>query len=267
MSKGVSNIQVDCSPRGSCPKLQRLITVSYRSRSWRAPSTLEYQRRSLRIFFFILFLDHLESSSPSTDRRKAQPKMISRNSHVVLFDFPSSCHAVSAFSFVGASNFFSSTFRRTLRAQDSISCSKYSTTPSMRSPEIEIRKPLDRYYLHGNGPLWDPQNRVPTSRSEEVVSEFGLFLELVPMRMRNHLVRHSEIRNLIEVVMDLGRKPFARFPSGDWVISEQPVKPEDLRHAISKVVTLSLCTCVWREREKMFIFSSPQRMLFSPPCL
>ncbi|KAL2996234.1 hypothetical protein AAZX31_10G262600 [Glycine max] len=35
--------------------------------------------------------------------------------------------------------------------------------------------------------------------------------------------------------MDLGRKPLARFPSGDWVISEQPIAQEDLRHAISKV--------------------------------
>lgn len=35
--------------------------------------------------------------------------------------------------------------------------------------------------------------------------------------------------------MDLGRKPLARFPSGDWVISEQPIVHEDLRHAISKV--------------------------------
>ncbi|MED6170500.1 ribonucleotide reductase (RNR) inhibitor [Stylosanthes scabra] len=31
------------------------------------------------------------------------------------------------------------------------------------------------------------------------------------------------------------QSPLARFPSGDWVISEQPIKLEDLRHAISKV--------------------------------
>lgn len=46
---------------------------------------------------------------------------------------------------------------------------------------------------------------------------------------------HRELGDLIEVVMDLGRKPLARFPSGDWVISEQIVKHEDLKHAISKV--------------------------------
>ncbi|VAH01594.1 unnamed protein product [Triticum turgidum subsp. durum] len=35
--------------------------------------------------------------------------------------------------------------------------------------------------------------------------------------------------------MDLGRRPLARFPSGDWVISDQPVTADDLRQAVSKV--------------------------------
>jgi len=54
--------------------------------------------------------------------------------------------------------------------------------------------------------------------------------------MRNALASHEDIENLIEVVMDLGRKPLARFPSGDWIISDDPVKREDLQYAISKVI-------------------------------
>lgn len=65
--------------------------------------------------------------------------------------------------------------------------------------------------------------------------ELGLFLDLLPLRMRRELVRHEEIGDLIEIVMDLGRKPFARFPSGDWFLSDKPIGLEDLRHAISKV--------------------------------
>ncbi|CDY33306.1 BnaA01g19730D [Brassica napus] len=38
------------------------------------------------------------------------------------------------------------------------------------------------------------------------------------------------------LVMDLGRKPLARFPSGDWVISEMPVTQQDLKLAVSKLV-------------------------------
>uniref|UniRef100_A0A0D9WWB8 AAA+ ATPase domain-containing protein n=1 Tax=Leersia perrieri TaxID=77586 RepID=A0A0D9WWB8_9ORYZ len=53
--------------------------------------------------------------------------------------------------------------------------------------------------------------------------------------MRRGLARHPEVRELVEVVMDLGRRPLARFPSGDWVISEQAVTADDLLQAVSKV--------------------------------
>ncbi|KAL6621321.1 hypothetical protein ACP70R_033753 [Stipagrostis hirtigluma subsp. patula] len=53
--------------------------------------------------------------------------------------------------------------------------------------------------------------------------------------MRHGLARHPEVRELVEVVMDLGRRPLARFPSGDWVISDQPVTADDLRQDVDKV--------------------------------
>ncbi|KAL5198298.1 hypothetical protein ABZP36_001810 [Zizania latifolia] len=68
-----------------------------------------------------------------------------------------------------------------------------------------------------------------------VRDELEAFLEVVPARMRRGLARHPEVRELVEVVMDLGRRPLARFPSGDWAISEQAVTADDLRQAVSKV--------------------------------
>lgn len=65
-----------------------------------------------------------------------------------------------------------------------------------------------------------------------------MLLELLPLKMRMELYRHNEIGTLIEVVMDLGRKPLARFPSGDWFISQHPINHDDIRHAISKVITI-----------------------------
>ncbi|RCV09879.1 hypothetical protein SEVIR_2G068400v4 [Setaria viridis] len=65
--------------------------------------------------------------------------------------------------------------------------------------------------------------------------ELEAFLEVVPARMRSGLAQHPEVRELVEVVMDLGRRPIARFPAGDWVISDQPVTADDLRQAVSKV--------------------------------
>jgi stage III sporulation protein SpoIIIAA len=67
-----------------------------------------------------------------------------------------------------------------------------------------------------------------------------MFLELLPLEMRLELYKHQEIGGLIEVVMDLGRKPLARFPSGDWVISQRPINHTDLQHAISKVLFIAL---------------------------
>ena len=81
----------------------------------------------------------------------------------------------------------------------------------------------------------DLENSASTSSSVNSNSELDLFLELLPLRMKSGLSGHREIGELIEVVMDLGRKPIARFPSGDFVICEQPVRHEDLKHAISKV--------------------------------
>ncbi|XP_057464128.1 protein SEEDLING PLASTID DEVELOPMENT 1-like isoform X2 [Actinidia eriantha] len=160
------------------------------------------------------------------------------NSHFVLIDLHSSWHSAtqipnSTFAYLkssGLATSFSRAFRRTRGGRNRISSSA-SPVPSFRPPEIS--RPWDPS-SPGNGLSSVYWNTTSTSRSEEV-SELDLFLELVPLRMRSELFRHREIGELIEVVMDLGRKPVARFPSGDWVISEQPVKLEDLRHAISKV--------------------------------
>lgn len=161
------------------------------------------------------------------------------NSHIVLIDLHSSWHSInqipiSTLGFLQNSNFVPtvfSPFRRTRRATKGISSSK-SSAPSVRSPEI--RRPSDRYFS-GNGSVSNSPSLASTSPSE-VATELELFLELLPLRMRRELYRHQEIEQLIEVVMDLGRQPIARFPSGDWVISEKPIKHEDLLHAISKVI-------------------------------
>ncbi|KAJ7975014.1 P-loop containing nucleoside triphosphate hydrolases superfamily protein [Quillaja saponaria] len=159
------------------------------------------------------------------------------NSHFLLIDFHNSWHLgnqipISTITYLQNSSLvstISSSFCRTRRAHKGIASSK-SSAASILSPEI--RRPSDRF-SSGNGSL-SSQNLASTSRPE-AASELELFIELLPLKMRRELYGHKEIGRLIEVVLDLGRQPLARFPSGDWVISEQPVKHEDLRHAISKV--------------------------------
>ena len=43
---------------------------------------------------------------------------------------------------------------------------------------------------------------------------------------------------LVEIVMDLGRPPLARFPSGDLRLADDVISNADLNHAISKVPSL-----------------------------
>ncbi|KAK9158612.1 hypothetical protein Scep_005186 [Stephania cephalantha] len=109
------------------------------------------------------------------------------------------------------------------------------------SCSAQIRRPIDRFT-----PTPPPPSPSPSSSSSSPASlrhrhrhrhrhELELFLDLLPTRMRGELARHSEIGDLIEVVMDLGRSPIARFPSGDCCVSDLPVQHDDLTHAILKV--------------------------------
>ncbi|KAK9913152.1 hypothetical protein M0R45_036976 [Rubus argutus] len=164
------------------------------------------------------------------------------SSQCVLLDLQNSWHSanqipISTLCYLQNSNFVSrvsSSFHRTRRGHKGIASSKHSS-PSIPSPEI--RRPSDRFFS-GNGSSSNSPNSASTSQSE-AASELGLFLELLPLRLKSELYRHEEIGKLIEVVMDLGRPPIARFPSGDWAISENPVSHEDLRLAVSKVSEFS----------------------------
>lgn len=81
--------------------------------------------------------------------------------------------------------------------------------------------------------------------SGEISDELWKLLVLVPEHIGQKLVAHPEIHNLVEIVLDLGRRPLARFLSGDWYISETKVTVQDLQHAISMVL-LSLLSFLWR---------------------
>ncbi|KAE8815813.1 hypothetical protein D1007_06643 [Hordeum vulgare] len=65
--------------------------------------------------------------------------------------------------------------------------------------------------------------------------ELGRLLELLPGELRRSVEDHPELPALVEVVMDLGRPPLARFPSGDFLLSHRPISFDDLHQATAKV--------------------------------
>lgn len=68
-----------------------------------------------------------------------------------------------------------------------------------------------------------------------VKGELGQLLDILPQRVRDNLRDREDIEELLEVVLDLGRQPEARLPSGDVILDEQEVSREDLDYVVQQV--------------------------------
>ena len=62
-------------------------------------------------------------------------------------------------------------------------------------------------------------------------------LEVIPQRLRDRLEQEDSLETLLEIVMDLGRLPEARFPNHVLELSEEPITHEELNHVVDRVGT------------------------------
>ncbi len=69
----------------------------------------------------------------------------------------------------------------------------------------------------------------------QITDDLNRLLGIVPDEIRQNVEAHPQQDSLIEIVMDLGRRPEARFPSGAEYISETSVSWEDLDHCIAQI--------------------------------
>ena len=84
----------------------------------------------------------------------------------------------------------------------------------------------------------DNQTTRPLSYNKDWETEFDemyKLLSILPLPMKSVLEQNSELSDLLEIVMDLGRPAFARYLSGDLVLSNQPVTAADLEFAVKQV--------------------------------
>ncbi len=65
--------------------------------------------------------------------------------------------------------------------------------------------------------------------------ELQKLLDVLPLDIKQVLEEHPSLDSLIEVVMDLGRRPEARFPNQAEYLSEVGVSHEQLKYAIGRV--------------------------------
>ena len=68
-----------------------------------------------------------------------------------------------------------------------------------------------------------------------VVDDLTVLLDDLPPRVREPLLRQAHEPDLLEVVLDLGREPEARYPGREVLLSNDPVTDEDLQYVVTRV--------------------------------
>ena len=65
--------------------------------------------------------------------------------------------------------------------------------------------------------------------------ELEQLLGVLPVHIQASLQQQENLNELLEVVLDLGRTPEARFSSGDVLLAEEPVSREDLDYVVTSI--------------------------------
>jgi len=79
---------------------------------------------------------------------------------------------------------------------------------------------------------------LPSSRMP-VTDDLNKLLAILPARIRSKIEEHPRQHQLIEVVMDLGRIPEARFPDGAIDLGDEPISKEEIQYSIARVGSFS----------------------------
>src|SRR6187399_876123 len=78
--------------------------------------------------------------------------------------------------------------------------------------------------------------RARTMPPERILTDdLDLLLRVLPPRVRAGLDENGRREQLLEIVLDLGRAPEARYPDRAVVLAAEPVSREDLRHVVERV--------------------------------
>jgi len=79
-------------------------------------------------------------------------------------------------------------------------------------------------------------DKAPESAGEqEITDDLDLLLDVLPIHLRQRLAGREDLSQLLEVVLDFGRLPDARFPDQVVSLSAEPVSQEDLNYVIDRV--------------------------------
>ncbi len=68
-----------------------------------------------------------------------------------------------------------------------------------------------------------------------ITDDIEALLAVLPPRIRERLHAFEDCDQLVEVVMDLGRPPEARFPDRDVILSKREISPEDIDYVVTRI--------------------------------
>ncbi len=68
-----------------------------------------------------------------------------------------------------------------------------------------------------------------------MIDDFDSLLEALPLKIQKSLHECEDASHLLEVVMDLGRSPEARFPNRDIILNSSEVTEEDISYVTSRI--------------------------------
>lgn len=72
-----------------------------------------------------------------------------------------------------------------------------------------------------------------------IVDDLDALLDILPPHIREPLYQQPDRSELLEVVLDLGRAPEARYPRGELILTPQEVSQADLDYVVSRVGSFS----------------------------
>ncbi|HEX6800440.1 MAG TPA: AAA family ATPase, partial [Ktedonobacterales bacterium] len=68
-----------------------------------------------------------------------------------------------------------------------------------------------------------------------ITDDLGALLAVLPAHVRDAVERLDDREDLLEIVLDLGRLPQARFPDREALLSDLPVTREDLAAVVGRI--------------------------------
>ena len=110
---------------------------------------------------------------------------------------------------------------------------EFAQVNQLRSDSSELADPLDLSSIEAAEQ--ESADDEATMNTLQITDDLDLMLAILPPRIREALESHDGLADLLEVVMDLGRLPEARFTNGELYLSDQEVTAEDLQSVISQI--------------------------------